>query len=200
LTHTVSSTTSATIAGSNDKGVGLKGVSTGSLPVFPNFSTSIGVFGEANNGIGVRGESDNIVGVSGASVKGTGVYGSSNTGFAMQAEGTVKQSLSNTGWVKAALNVSKGIEKCYNSQATDEASAESCNGFSGSLNGLAGFTVIFPFRVDNRFIQITAEGNGISGRIVNYQFTSNNNRAIIVYAFDHKGNRVFAENFTVLVF
>jgi hypothetical protein len=119
----------------------------------------------------------------------------------LAALGTVKQSLGNTGWVKAAVNWSGRLEKCFNSQANNEASAESCTGFQG-LNHVSGITLTFPFRVDNRFILITAESsssNGNQGRIVSYRPTPGFSNTITVTTYDEKGNRASA-NFTVLVF
>ena len=169
------STSGLGVLGESTSASGVEGVSQTGSGVFGSTSGgttnqgAAGVWGDSGSYYGVWGTSYRNDGVHGTSTSGSGVAGHSDSGYGMATDGPTQQSRSQGGWAKAMLyvtinefdgNFQLSIPRCFNSQLpASRASVPPC-GFSVSLYGGGIYIVDFGFEVDDRFVQLTEEGNG----------------------------------------
>jgi hypothetical protein len=140
-------------------------------------------------------------GIFSASATQTAVHGFSSLGIAMKATGAIAQDRETGGWLKGLVRMLGGApNRCYNSQGSNRAQVESCTGFS--ITGSAGsYIVTFPFRVDDRYVVVTAESTDTGPPrccMVQYNFTGTNTQ-VQVRTWDETGAAI-DRAFTLAVF
>ena len=192
----------------------LSGASDGDLVEITNTGMG-GVLSVTPTAFGARGISifltDTGTGIYTSSPTGIGIFTATGTGkalsvfsaggVAVEATGTMKQSREHGGWMKGFVRMLGGAaNRCYNSQGSNLAAIESCTGFS--VSGSAGnYVVTFPFRVDDRYVVVTAESSD-SGPprccMVQYNFTGTNTQ-VQVRTWDETGAAI-DRAFTLAVF
>jgi hypothetical protein len=184
------------IALNGNVGIGTQNPVAGKLQV-EDSSVGRAVYGISNvsggglslGGIGILGETQTADGV--------GVYGKNLFGgFAMYAEGNTSQQRNKGGWVKALLKVSAagGIERCYN--AITGAAGGNC-GFSPVLTADGRFDINFGFKVDDRFVSVTADACACYALVqVFYGFGNENTIRVVLYS----GATYYNIPFTIIVY
>jgi len=181
----------AGVAGASYLGTGVYGETSAY-----NTVAQAGVYGKGwgSGGIGVLGEANvnNAVGVLGlsASAQGVALYArNTGGGYGIYSEGNVAQNLNRGGLVKAMIYVhsSGAIYRCYNGAANS--SGGNCGFTIDALGGYGVFRINLGFRVDDRFVSVTAQygpGNRQANNMgANFKFI--NSTTIDIITFDANG-------------
>jgi hypothetical protein len=195
----------AGVAGASARGTGVYGETSAF-----NTVTQAGVYGKGwgTGGIGVVGEPNlnNAVGVLGlsSSAQGVALYArNTGGGYGIYSENNVAQNLNRGGLVKAMIYVlaSGAIDRCYN--GTTNSSAGDCGFTVDPQGGFGVFRINLGFRVDDRFVSVTANygpGNNAPNNMgANFKFV--NFTEINVITFDvNAGEDSYPVAFMLIVY
>jgi hypothetical protein len=195
----------AGVAGASSLGTGVYGETSAF-----NTVAQAGVYGKGwgSGGIGVIGEANvnNAVGVLGlsASAQGVALYArNTGGGYGIYSENNVAQNLNRGGLVKAMIYVhySGAIYRCYNGMTNS--SGGNCGFTIDALGGYGVFRINLGFRVDDRFVSVTAHygfGNVAPNNMgANFKFV--NPTTIDIITFDANGGEdSYANNFMLIVY
>jgi hypothetical protein len=110
------------------------------------------------------------------------------------------------GWVKAMAYIDplpngNGIRHCFNSQLAGSAATTPPCGLTFTALAAGYYTIDFGFRMTNRFVAVTSEGQGIAiSACVDQNCLETAGTAAVVWATDVYSGNLYDVPFHIIVF